>query len=519
MTVLATLRRTFDSFVSVTNGSAYPYDTHVRTRTEPNELPQAELYRVLRLMYLSNGLYDDLSRANVALGRASAHVKAIRNPVPPVINFWGAKLWPNPLTIMTEAPAIVDPIEQVWRWSNWRAKQPMFARWTALYGEAFVKVRADAERGRVWFEYLEPQYVTDFEEDARGFLTWIRIDVPKTTEDAAGMLQRRTHTEVWSTDEQSYRRWESDGDVSRSTIRDLGPPDEIADLSAFGIDFVPFVRTPFSEMGDKRGIGAVQLSIEAIVEADLSATNLHAMLYQDADGAWVLRSVGVDGAGRPLPPPIVGQASADGIAGRQSDNTVLVGKRSFWRLPGNQELQSVVADINYDAALAILKDHDEQLERLMPALAYARISELSGSDLSGRAIRFKLTPAIDQVEEVRATALEKLAQADAMALTLGKAYGIAGFGDVGDFDAGDFEHGFEERDVIPISDLEERQGDLAAGQAAQAWQAAGLPLAEILQRAGYTEEEATRVVRLATADADLLMDEQEEDDEDDDAAP
>lgn len=502
MSVLSTLQRTFGSLVASANGSAYPYRPHVAYRIDPVELPHSALYALLRTFYLSNGLYDDLGRANITLGRATPAVKAIRNPIPPVVDFWGAKLWPKPLTIVTRKPAIVEPLSTVWRWSNWRARRPMVARWIALYGEAYLKVQALQEVGRVWFEYLEPAYVTDFEEDSRGYLVMIRVDIPKHNEQADGSKKLVTHTEVWSADEQSYRRWQTDGDASGRTLRDLGAPAEEESLLVFGIDFVPFVRIVFKEIGEKRGLGAVQLAIEPVVEADVSATNLHAMLYQDAEGVWVATAAGTDQHGRPIPALQVAPASADGQPGRQPDGTITVGKRSFFRLPGGYDLKSVVPAIDYDAALAILKDHDEQLERLMPALSYARISEMSGVDLSGRAIRFKLTPAIDQVEEVRETALEKLAQADAMALTMGRVNGIADFGGVGSFEAGDFEHTFEPVDVIPIGDFEAAQAEAQEAMAYSTWRSAGLPDVEALQRAGYTKTEAARIVRLAASEAE-----------------
>lgn len=509
MSILAALTRVFGGAAATANGSSLRYREQVIARTEPIELPAADLYRLLRLFALNNGLYEELARSNVVLGRATAQIKAIRNPVPAALDFWAAKLWPDPLVVVSENEAIIAPIEQVWQWSNWSSRRRTAARWCALYGEYFIKVQADQQKGRVWFELLEPMYVTDFEEDPRGYLTFVRLDIPKV-DDTREVRRVWTHTETWSSDEQAYRRWETDGDASGRRIRDLGTPAEEAALSVFGIDFVPFVRTPFSDVGEKRGIGAVQLAIEAIVEADISATNLHAMLYQDAEGAWVLKSVGVDANGRPLPPPSVGSATADGSSGRQSDNTIQVGKRSFWRLGGNQELQSVVPDIDYPGALTILQDHDEQLERLIPALSYTRISELSGADLSGRAIRYKLSGVVDQVLGVRTTALEKLAQADMMALTLGQANRIPGFEQgIGTFEGGELAHEFEVHEVIPLGENEQAETETLLAQAFGQWTTAGLPMAEALRRAGYTEEEATRLVDMATAEAEAAMERQQ----------
>lgn len=517
MSVLTSLRRLFAGAGVVAGGSAYPLRQHVNIRIQPAELPPAAMYAVLKVLYETNGAYDELARSGVTIGRATPQIKAIRSPIVPVVRFWGSKLYPRPLAIETKKPAIVAPIEQVWRWSNWRAKLPMFARWVALYGEAFIKVVADQAKGRVWFEYLEPAYVTDFEEDSRGYLIWVRVDVPKVDETKSG---RRiwTHTEVWSTAEQRYRRWETDGDAAQRSLDDLGTPSEETPYSELAIDFTPFVRTVFADEGGKRGVGAVGLHLEPIMEADLSATNLHSMLYVDADGQWVATAAATDAGGRPLPPLTVGaaQPAYDSLGrqtsngtGARTDGSIAVGKRSFWRLPPGYDLKSVVANINYEAALAVLQDQDQVLERLMPALAYARIVELSGGDLSGRAIRFKLTPAVDQVLDVRSTALEKLAQADAMALTLGGVNGIPGFQNLGTFEAGDFEHTFEDVDPLPIGDYEAAQTEQLEAQAYAAWIASGLPMGEALQRVGYTRTDAARVVRLAAAEAEAAMERQQ----------
>lgn len=517
MSVLSGIGRFFSTSAPAVNGSSVDYRPGLRSSTRPHELAYRDICEVLRAFYYSNGLYETLRAVRFGLTANAPHLKPIRNPVPAVVDFWGAHGFPKPLQLTTpamqqrpegeEAQQADDPlalaIEQVWTWSNWQRRMPECARFVGLYGEAYLKVTADQQRGRVWFELLEPCYVWDYEADERDYLTWIRLDVPKCETDyETGTVRRYTRTEVWSKDDNSYRIWETEGDAYGRPLNSLGAtiPDGEGTLSELGIDFIPFVRIPFRELGDKRGLGAIQIAVESVIEADLSATNLHEMLYQDAEGAWVLKAVGLDANNRPLPPPVVSTAqNVTDAFGRliqgtgASDNTVQVGKRSFWRLGGNQELQSVIPAVDYDAALAILQDHDSHLEKLMPALTYAKISELTGADLSGRAIRFKLTAAIDQVEEVRANLLAGLKQADMMALTLGQVNGIFDAG-LGSFDKGSFEHGFVEQEVLPVSDFEEAQTRQAEASAMQSEQAAGLPLAEILRRAGYSDDQIVRVL-------------------------
>lgn len=522
MGIATALGRFFGASASSVNGSAVNYRALTAARTTPVELPPAALYHLLRGAYLTNGWYDELRAAGFRVDGNSPQIKAIRNVVAPVVNFYGAKTFPEPLEIVTENERILEPIRSIWQWSNWRQNRRTFARMLALYGEVYLRCVASRERGRVHLEIVEPQYVTDFEDDERGYLTMIRLDTPQVEARADGSARHYTHTELWegvSDDEPRgrWRAWDNDGDASARAVRDLGTPAEDEPLSAFGIDWLPFTRTEFSTIGEKRGIGAVQLALEAIVEADLNATNLHATLFQDLEGAWVLKSTGTDVAGRPLPPPVVRAAASTTDAlgnvttgnGRLADGTVHVGKRSFWPLGGGQELESVIPQIDYAAALAILQDHDAHLERLMPALTYTKISELSGGDLSGRAIRYKLTAAIDQVAEARGNALAGLRQAHMQALTLGQIVGAVDRG-IGTYEGGDFAHEFADADILPTSGLEVAEEARTRAQAYQAAAGAGLPEALNL-RLSYGMEGAAldEALALLAAAADGSQGEQE----------
>lgn len=512
---------------TTSNGTYSPTRSQVSSRIAPVDLPPRALYDFLKQAYLSNGLYDGVRDAWAATGSTSPNLKAVRNPVAAVVDCLSGKLYPEPLTVTTprtqgltsqqeraEVEAndpIKAAIDQVHTWSNWGRAKRKHARWVSLYGEAWCKVVADPVAGRVYFDQIEPQYVTAYTVDVRDYVTMVRIDIPQTDEDRSGR-SLWTHVEAWDKDLQTVCLWRVDGHSAQNrALWDLGPPVEEIPLSAFGIDFVPFTRTPFKEIDDGRAIGAVQLAIEAIIEADLSATNLHSLVFTDLAGAKVLKSIGNDAAGRPLPPPVVGSAATNGTAGRQSDGTVLVGRREFWRLPGNQELQDVIPDINYEAALAILQDHDTHLERLMPAMAYVKISELQGGELSGRAMSYKMRAFVDQVEEGRANVLASLKQADMMALTMGAAAGIPIFDGIGSFEAGDFEHFFQDQPILAISSLDEAEEERTRAQAAQAYASAGVPMSVILTGPmQMSEAEATEVVDAAAEESEAAFERQAE---------
>jgi hypothetical protein len=99
-------------------------------------------------------------------------------------------------------------------------------------------------------------------------------------------------------------------------------------------------------------------------------------------------------------------------------------RRHVRHAAGNTTLKQLVPNINYEAALHVLQDHMIELEGDLPELVLYRMSD--GRDLSGRAVRLMLQPAIKRVEEARGNAESALMRADQMALTMGQNAGLWG---------------------------------------------------------------------------------------------
>ena len=341
----------------------------------------------------------------------------MRNPAFRVVEFYAAKLWPgnlpDALPIITDNPAIVDPIEQVWTWSNFSSEKQAAARWFACYGDMFIKVATRQDDNgtptRVFLQNLEPQYVTDFDADERGFLTYVRIDIPRQRRDGD---ERKSylHTEVWNKEE--YRLWEHDK-TAETPLSQLGPMRDSRPLSDFGIDFVPVVWQPFRNIGDTRGLAAITPALDKIDEANRQATRLHQMIFRNNRALWAVSANAMDAQGRPLPPPRLGDASAD--------NTLDVDDDTIMRLPGQATLNSLVPALNYEAALSVIDSQMAEIQRDLPELAYY---ELRGRPVSGVAAELLLGDAIDRLLEARGNAETALVRADQMALTIGEAAGI-----------------------------------------------------------------------------------------------
>lgn len=477
-------------------GSYSAYWNYVTLSLERDEhpAPWRDHYKMLRAYYLQNGLYEVVAKLLQEAGVSQERAREVRNPAFRVVEFYAAKLWPGdlpdalPIEPDEKAnPEIVAAIEQVWDWSNWGAEKQTAARWFATYGDMFIKVATKTDDtgrvNRVFMQNIEPIFVSDMDTDERGYITYVRIDIPRTRR-VSDKTKPYIHTEVWT--KQVYRLWEHDKPVD-TEIEKLGTPTRTVALAAMGIDFVPIVWMPFRAIGDERGTGAFTLQVGKIDEANRQATRLHQMLFRYNRALWALQSNMVDSAGRPMPAPRVG-SETDGVEGtlEVSDNTII-------RLPGMSDLKSLVAPIDYSAALEVLSAQLDELKADLPELAYYAIREMG--DPSGVAIRLLLSDAIDRLIEARGNAETALIRAHQMALTLGAFAGLPAFQGLGTYTDGSFKHTFAERDPFPLSKREK-------AETAELLTKAGFPPIAAARMAGFSEEEIEKLEEEIKAEAE-----------------
>ena len=468
------------------------------------EAPVSEKYELLRGLYANNGLYQTTAQALYDEGLWMPAIKALGNPTNEVVEFYAQNLLVGELALETENDAILEPIDRFWRWSNFDAQKLVLSREVAMLGDSFVKVVGRPDKSRVYMQLVDPSHVVDFDTDERGYVVWVRIEIPQVRRLPDGKTERYLHIEVWSKAEQRYRRWEYTAgravlNVADDDLGRLGTPTEELPLSAFGIDYVPLVHFPFRRVpGEARGQAAVWPSIEKIVEMDIIVTALHQAVFAYDKPTWAIESEGRDKDGRPIPAPAVNGSAANSDA----SDTVMMGKDRLFRLPAGWHLTSTVPNINFDAELRIVQDFRAILERERSELLFGHLADLGGQ-ISGRALKFMLVKAINSAKEGRANIEQKLVCVNQMGLTQMQAAGLADRS-IGSFDsdnpASNFDHRFKARPVLPIDELDEAQTDLALAQAFGAWRSAGLPVSESLTRAGYSEERAIEIVEMMAAE-------------------
>ena len=438
--------------------------------------PWRDQYRLLRLYARNNGLYDGLRAMFQAKGYDAPQIAALRNPCNRVEAFYAAKLWPGPLPralpIETDNESILPAIEQIWEWGNWSNTKQSTARLFATCGDMFLKASTNrddvtGEATRVYIQRLDPEVVTYFEADERGFLQYVRLDTPTTERDEQDKLQQYTITEVWDKSTQLMRQWKHkegyDTDLER-----LGEPILVREFGAFGIDFIPIVWQPFRDIGEERGEGAFTPAIDKIDEANRQAYRLNNILFRNNRTTWAIQSNNADREGRPVPPPRIVSGQAVNVA---EDEDPMI------EIP-NGVLVPLVPAIDYMAALAVLDSQLIEVRSDLPELAYYTLRDRT--DLSGRALRILLADALDRLLEARGNAEAALARANQMCLTIGSYLNLLEV--QGTYEEGAFQHTFAEREVFTPDEYE-------TAQTFQTYTSGGMPLLSAARLSGLSEEQ------------------------------
>lgn len=443
-----------------------------------------EYYNLFRAYYYSNRLYENISAVLRERDLIPPATLPLRNPTRAAVNFYRATVWPGShpeaLPLRSDNGQIEEPIRQVHEWSNLAFRRQVAVTWAGMLGDVWGKVE-QLDDGRPTIRFMEPDWFVDYEEDFRGVLRYVRVDIPKVELDARGVERHVTRTETWNKSSGLYRYWEHTRGFGCALDR-LGRPDVEEPIESFGFDFIPYKRLPFHDSGDDRGLPAIAFSLDKIDEANRMATRLHQMLFRYNRPYIIVKANATDKTGRPARAPRLGDA--DGNAEMSSDGD------SIWYVPGMADVAFAIPNIRYADALEVLRDHLVSLEDMdLPELRYTRLRD---SGLSGRAIAYLLSGAIDNARSVRGNMEAGLIQLEDMALSVGAAAGI--FRNIGEYERGDFRHWYEERGVLPLSELDEADVEKAQAETAEIRQRTGWSVRETLRRQGLSEREIDQMI-------------------------
>lgn len=403
--------------------------------------------------------------------------RRLRTVVNRSVEFFASKMIPGKeIKVISKNADVQAAIEQVIKDSNISNNKPAMIRGFSLYGDSFIRVRGD--KNGSYIEDVSPFFVTDFEEDNRQFLKYLRIDIPVLDDNDLP----ENYIEEWDLEKKTLRTWQ--GQTARTTpIKELGQPKEVIAFSEMGIDFISIVHTKFRDNGDLRGQGCVYHALDKIYESNRVATRLHDLLFAFSEPVFMASANDKDAQGRPLPPPRISTDSTSAPVPAGTSVAGVIGQ-IFGRLislPGLSTLQSLIPDIDYADALAILNAQMEEIEKDLPELRWYSLSPTEQSASSGTALKTLLGAAVDRANEARNNFLSSLSRAFEMALTIGIYNGVFP-ASLGAFDSGDFEHELQ-ADSAWGESVDEKSATMAA------LTGAGVPAKSAMRLAGFTEQQ------------------------------
>lgn len=494
---------------------------------------QPERYDVLDAYRQNDDLYGRL-RTELRL-KGYVGYQSARNPSNRLIELYAAKLTDSLLEHLDTEPSLpddasegtapalrasLDPavlkslILQVHEWSNWPDKMEVAGRNFSTHGDMFIKVENSEDGKRVQLNLLDPRVVADdFQKDARGFFTYLRLDIPQEERDLneEDEIRYYTRTEIWDKSVGQYIVYEHEEAPGRP-IADLGLPVVFALLTATppdnpntawtGYDFVPVVHRKLKDTGESRGEAAFEHALDMIDTANWLATKLHGILFPKI--TW--KGTRQPGPGGTTLGPFRLETEDDDDEAisrlttpeQESYSVVEIEGERTLLLPSGADMQPMVPDLDFASHLAALDAHLKELEKDLPELAYYRLRDMN--EISGRAARILLGDVIDRLGRARAKFEDAHIRAHKMALTIASVTNVPGFDVIPEnaYEDGLLEHRFKPYDVFPVSDIESAQGGLAEAQSLAAYKDLGPVIyAKKLQEAGFSEADAQEIANAA----------------------
>jgi len=432
------------SFITrLTEPLAYQIGSQASLLTPMTNRQACEL---LELYYSSNGLYLEQGGVEIILPEY--------NPTFRVVEFYAATLWPGKLDVAFPLEAdderVFEPIEQIWKWSNWAQKKQVAARQCPMQGDLFVKAAHNGteieDADKVYMQIIPSRNVSDVEVDHQGNIIYIRIDVPETLDDGG----TRWTTEVWSKAREDVRVWVHNRSYS-TDLEELGRP-ETTSFDDMPVDFIPIWKAPFIDTGDVYGGAAIWPVIQKIDMLNRDASRLSQIMNRYGEPIWAVSANQVDNSGRPMSAP---RMRVDSISDL-SENQTAIPVGGVVGLPGAADLKLLIPQIDWDAYLKKVEMKLREIQQDLPEMGYWQSMEIPGSGQTGVAIEKLMTPAIGRCKETRGNTEPMLQRAEAGALTMAQNLQLPGFeaGKIGTYEAGDFEHTYADRNVLPKSDKE-----------------------------------------------------------------
>lgn len=367
--------------------------------------------------YYANTVYDTLGdggqRENInrLLGNAAAaDLAGLYNPVASVVDLYlsvfagafGGEIRAEPQGVATAA--LIDAIEQIWRWSNLTIEKQPLCRFAATHGTAGLRIVArnapDARMRRVWIKSEHPRTIRDVELDERGNVTAIQLEYDLTTGLAENAQTIRVREEL---DKESFRTWRIMGGTlipfDLIAMVDNGPLARYD--NALGI--VPYVLLRHEHIGETWGRNAFYKQHGPIDRLNALISHIDVQIHRHVRAKWLIAASG----GAPTSIDL-GDLSVAYVDTRASASPPMA--------------QALVAPLDLSGALAQARLQMDAIEDGLPELKATQGKFLAGQ--SGETIAELRKPAEEKIALARANYEDALIRAQQIAVSWGVLLGL-----------------------------------------------------------------------------------------------
>ncbi len=413
--------------------------------------------------YYTSSVYNEYLRRQASGYKVDSglyeHIRPLYNPAWVIGEFYAAKVWggrldihkneqgvmvagdSGALPIITDSERLREAIALLWRDSNWKTKRNLTTRRGAVLGDTFIEIVSDPDREKVYLKSVHPSKVKYLDLDPFGNVKGYTLEYQRS--DDVDPNQTATYTERVSKDGQ---------DVLYELFKNGSPYAWGGEFSSWSVPygFIPLVAIQHRDMGLAWGFSEAFPKLSLFREIDDQASKLNDQIRKVVDAQYVAL-----GASAPTATPTTTNTTptADNPqAGRDESRIIYIPSHGDKQVT----LEPLVANLNLADALQNIKFIAEQLEKEFPELALARV-QLSGTELSGRAIRLIQAEPKNKIVDIRDIYDDALVRAHQMAIAIGGYSGYDGYEgyDLNSYANGDLDHQIGDRQVFSRDELDD----------------------------------------------------------------
>ena len=471
-----------------------------------NEWGSRRLRYAIFWAFYENTVYDEISFRNWPQSYKTKYglneyIRNIYNPSYRLGEFWKGHLWAGTLEdIPLTFPAAVDDenllaaIMQIWKWSNWQTKKDIVPLYGSVLGDVGILIVDDTERGKVFFDVINPNNIANIELDTVGNVKAYEIQEerqdPRTTREQSVVYSEiaiRDGEDVIYTTLLDGKPWawntdENDEPIS-SWIRPYG--------------FIPMVLVQHNDVGLQWGWSEIQPGHPKFREVDDIGSKLNDQIRIMVEAPWFLAGV--------TAPEENPTATKTNLTGRAAINRPQPGREEIPMVygPEGATATALVADLDIEAVIEDIRLMIEEIERDYPELGLQAKLDKDGGTISGRALRLAQQPAETKVNQRRPNYYSALVRANQMAIAIAGFNGYEGFGgfDLGSFDRGLLNHSIGQMPIFAVDPLDTLEISEKTATIIKLYTDAGAGIEQAALQAGLTDDEAAA---LASVDLSIL---------------